>query len=337
MPDSLDESVANLDIEQIYSVQAHNTPLLSAEEEVDLAKRIEAGLFAAELLLPDEDQKLRRKKLAESHYEADMTQLDLDLALLVRKGEAAKERLLSANQLLVMKWAYHYMRGVQPAHMKFLDLVQEGNLGLIRAVEKFDYTKGYKFSTYAVKWIRQSIARGITGTTVAGGERMIHLPVGADVPLRSMNAAAENFKKAHGRAPTTEELSELTEFEPAKIYYLQKLEKDCSVAWLNQKVGEDNDAELGDFQPDSAQGVEEIVLKRTLIDATDRLLGGLTPCERQVIEASYGFADGRLYTVKEVARAMKLKPLEVWDIKNHAERRLCRTAGKAGLKDLLEG
>ncbi|HWO66385.1 MAG TPA: RNA polymerase sigma factor, partial [Umezawaea sp.] len=223
------ELTASADSVRAYLKQIGKVALLNAEEEVELAKRIEAGLYAAE-----------RVRRAEDENEKLTPQMRRDLRWIVRDGERAKNHLLEANLRLVVSLAKRYTgRG-----MAFLDLIQEGNLGLIRAVEKFDYTKGYKFSTYATWWIRQAITRAM-----ADQARTIRIPVHMVEVINKLGRIQRELLQDLGREPTPEELAKEMDITPDKVLEIQQYAREPIS--LDQTIGDEGDSQLGDFIEDS--------------------------------------------------------------------------------------
>jgi len=253
-----------------YLKQIGKVPLLNAAEEVDLAMRIEAGLFAEEKL---------------SHMSAadKQTQLGLDMQWVVRDGRRAKSHLLGANLRLVVSLAKRYTgRGMQ-----FLDLIQEGNLGLIRAVEKFDYTKGFKFSTYATWWIRQAITRAM-----ADQARTIRIPVHMVEVINKLARVQRQMLQDLGREPTPEELAHELDMTPEKVVEVQKYGREPIS--LHTPLGEDGDSEFGDLIEDTeavvpADAVGFTMLQRQL----EGLLDSLSEREAGVIRMRFGLGDGQ--------------------------------------------
>ncbi|HEU4426396.1 MAG TPA: RNA polymerase sigma factor, partial [Pilimelia sp.] len=223
------ELTASADSVRAYLKQIGKVPLLNAEQEVELAKRIEAGLYAAE-----------RLRAAEEGEENLITQMRRDLMWISRDGDRAKNHLLEANLRLVVSLAKRYTgRG-----MAFLDLIQEGNLGLIRAVEKFDYTKGYKFSTYATWWIRQAITRAM-----ADQARTIRIPVHMVEVINKLGRIQRELLQDLGREPTPEELAKELDITPEKVLEIQQYAREPIS--LDQTIGDEGDSQLGDFIEDS--------------------------------------------------------------------------------------
>jgi RNA polymerase primary sigma factor len=258
-----------------YLKQIGKVALLNAELEVELAKRIEAGLFAEEKLATD-------KKLSR-----DMAR---DLRWVVKDGQRAKSHLLEANLRLVVSLAKRYTgRGMQ-----FLDLIQEGNLGLIRAVEKFDYTKGYKFSTYATWWIRQAITRAM-----ADQARTIRIPVHMVEVINKLSRVQRQLLQDLGREPTPEELARELDMTPEKVVEVQKYGREPIS--LSTPLGEDGDSEFGDLIEDTeAVQPADAVAFRIMQREIERLLDTLTPREAAVIRSRYGIGDGVMKTLDQI-------------------------------------
>ena len=258
-----------------YLKQIGKVALLNAELEVELAKRIEAGLFAEEKIATD-------KKLTK-----DMAR---DLKWVVKDGQRAKSHLLEANLRLVVSLAKRYTgRGMQ-----FLDLIQEGNLGLIRAVEKFDYTKGYKFSTYATWWIRQAITRAM-----ADQARTIRIPVHMVEVINKLSRVQRQLLQDLGREPTPEELARELDMTPEKVVEVQKYGREPIS--LSTPLGEDGDSEFGDLIEDTeAVQPADAVAFRIMQREIERLLDTLTPREAAVIRSRYGIGDGVMKTLDQI-------------------------------------
>jgi RNA polymerase primary sigma factor len=258
-----------------YLKQIGKVALLNAELEVELAKRIEAGLFAEEKLATD-------KKLTN-----DMKR---DLKWVVKDGQRSKSHLLEANLRLVVSLAKRYTgRGMQ-----FLDLIQEGNLGLIRAVEKFDYTKGFKFSTYATWWIRQAITRAM-----ADQARTIRIPVHMVEVINKLSRVQRQLLQDLGREPTPEELARELDMTPEKVVEVQKYGREPIS--LSTPLGEDGDSEFGDLIEDTeAVQPADAVAFRIMQREIERLLDTLTPREAAVIRSRYGIGDGVMKTLDQI-------------------------------------
>ena len=279
------EMTASADSVRAYLKQIGKVALLNAEEEVDLAKRIEAGLYAAE-----------RMRQLELDGEKLPLQQRRDLGWIVRDGERAKNHLLEANLRLVVSLAKRYTgRG-----MAFLDLIQEGNLGLIRAVEKFDYTKGYKFSTYATWWIRQAITRAM-----ADQARTIRIPVHMVEQVNRMVRARRDLAATLGREPSIGEIAKAMSVPEFQV--IELISYDREPVSLDQAVGEDGESALGDFvaavdagNPANAIGQGELRNEVEIVLAT------LSERESAVIRLRFGLDDGRQRTLDEVGREFGL-------------------------------
>jgi RNA polymerase sigma factor (sigma-70 family) len=268
------------DLVRAYLNGIGRTKLLSAEQEVDLARRIEAGLYAEEVLPTVLDADLRS-----------------DLQTVVREGRAAKDHLLEANLRLVVSIAKRYTgRG-----MAFLDLIQEGNLGLIRAVEKFDYAKGYKFSTYATWWIRQAITRAM-----ADQARTIRIPVHMVEQVNRMVRARRDLSIALGREPVVAEIAAALGIEEFQV--IELISYDREPVSLDQAVGEDGESALGDFvaRVDPRDEPADSVTGGMLREEVEIVLATLSQREQAVIRLRFGLDDGRQRTLDEVGREFGL-------------------------------
>jgi len=275
-----DERGVSADLVRAYLNGIGRTKLLTAEQEVQLAKRIEAGLYAEELL-----DEVRDPELA------------ADLRTVVREGRAAKDHLLEANLRLVVSIAKRYTgRG-----MAFLDLIQEGNLGLIRAVEKFDYTKGYKFSTYATWWIRQAITRAM-----ADQARTIRIPVHMVEQVNRMVRARRDLSASLGREPRVAEIAQALGVPEFQV--IELISYDREPVSLDQAVGEDGESALGDFvaRIDPREEPADSVPNGMLRDEVEIVLATLSQRERAVIRLRFGLDDGRQRTLDEVGREFGL-------------------------------
>jgi RNA polymerase primary sigma factor len=255
--------------------------LLTAEEEVDLAKRIEAGLFA--------EYKLETEKRLSKQYRADLEAVAED-------GRRAKAHMLEANLRLVVSVAKKYSdRG-----LSLLDVVQEGNLGLIRAVEKFDYTKGYKFSTYAMWWIRQAIQRGF-----ADSARTIRLPVHVLEMLSKLSRVERDMHQRLGREPTPEELAVELDRTPDQIEELLRTSR--QPISLDSTIGEDGETSIGDLIEDvDAPEAGELVDRQLMADQLRSALSALTPREATIMSMRFGLYDGNPHTLDEIGKALGL-------------------------------
>ena len=280
--DATDERGISADLVRAYLNGIGRTRLLTAVEEVDLAKRIEAGLFAEEKLASVEDLPAG---------------LRTDLATIATEGRAAKDRLLEANLRLVVSIAKRYTgRG-----MAFLDLIQEGNLGLIRAVEKFDYAKGYKFSTYATWWIRQAITRAM-----ADQSRTIRIPVHMVEQVNRMVRARRDLSVTLGREPNVAEVAVAMGVQEFTV--IELISFDREPVSLDQAVGEDGESALGDFVVgvDARQEPADTVSQGMLRDDVEIVLATLSQREQAVIRLRFGLDDGRQRTLDEVGREFGL-------------------------------
>ena len=265
------------DLVRIYLREIGRVPLLTAQDEVDLAKSIEAGLFAEEKL--------------QSDRAACAGALLSDLAQLATDGMQAKQRLIEANLRLVVSIAKRYIgRG-----LVFLDLIQEGNLGLIRAVEKFDYTKGYKFSTYATWWIRQAITRAI-----ADQARTIRIPVHMVETINKMARIQRQLHQDLGREATPEEIADEMGLSPERVAEIQRIAQEP--VSLQSPIGEE-DSDLGDFIEDADAVVPmEAAAFIMLQDQLEQVLDNLSIREQRIIQLRFGLTDGHPRTLEEVGR-----------------------------------
>ncbi|HEY2576685.1 MAG TPA: RNA polymerase sigma factor [Streptosporangiaceae bacterium] len=276
-----DQTPAMGDSVHTYLKSIGRTSLLTAEQEVDLAKRIEAGLYAEHKL--------------ESEPELDAA-CRLDLDEVARDGRRAKAHMLEANLRLVVSVAKKYSdRG-----LTLLDVVQEGNLGLIRAVEKFDYTKGYKFSTYAMWWIRQAIQRGF-----ADSARTIRLPVHVLEMLSKLSRVERDMHQRLGREPTPEELAVELDRTPDQIEELLRTSR--QPISLDSTIGEDGETSIGDLIEDiDAPEASELVDRQLMASELRSALGCLTPREATIMSMRFGLYDGNPHTLDEIGRALGL-------------------------------
>jgi RNA polymerase primary sigma factor len=284
--------------------------LLTAAEEVDLAKRVEAGLFAAE--------KLATTKLA--------AQTRRDLEWVERDGDVAKRRLVEANLRLVVSIARRYVgRG-----MLFLDLIQEGNLGLIRAVEKFDYTKGYKFSTYATWWIRQAITRAI-----ADQARTIRIPVHMVETINKLIRIQRQLLQDLGREPAPEEIAKEMDLTPDKVREILKVSQEP--VSLETPIGEEEDSHLGDFIEDSDAVVPVDAASFILLqEQLDSVLHTLSDREKKVIQLRFGLTDGHPRTLEEVGREFGVTRERIRQIESKTLSKLRHPSRSQKLRDYLE-
>jgi RNA polymerase primary sigma factor len=278
----LDDQTSSMgDSVHTYLKSIGRTSLLTAEQEVNLAKRIEAGLFA--------EHKLATEPKLPAGYRRD-------LELVAEDGRRAKAHMLEANLRLVVSVAKKYSdRG-----LSLLDVVQEGNLGLIRAVEKFDYTKGYKFSTYAMWWIRQAIQRGF-----ADSARTIRLPVHVLEMLSKLSRVERDMHQRLGREPTPEELAVELDRTPDQIEELLRTSR--QPISLDSTIGEDGETSIGDLIEDTdAPEASELVDRQLMADQLRHALDGLTPREATIMAMRFGLYDGNPHTLDEIGRALGL-------------------------------
>lgn len=294
-----------------YLKQIGKVALLNAELEVELAKRIEAGLFAEEKLAG-------KRKLSK--------ELERDLRWVVKDGQKAKSHLLEANLRLVVSLAKRYTgRGMQ-----FLDLIQEGNLGLIRAVEKFDYTKGYKFSTYATWWIRQAITRAM-----ADQARTIRIPVHMVEVINKLARVQRQLLQDLGREPTPEELARELDMTPEKVVEVQKYGREPIS--LSTPLGEDGDSEFGDLIEDTeavvpADAVGFTMLQREL----ERILQSLHPREAGVIRSRFGLGDGVQKTLDQIGDEFGVTRERIRQIESKTMSKLRHPSRSQMLRDYLD-
>ena len=297
---------------RMYLKEIGKVPLLTAEEEVDLAKRIEAGLFASEKIQSPS------KKIADK--------LRRELEAIERDGQIAKRKLVEANLRLVVSIAKRYVgRG-----MLFLDLIQEGNLGLIRAVEKFDYTKGYKFSTYATWWIRQAITRAI-----ADQARTIRIPVHMVETINKLIRIQRQLLQDLGREPTPEEIAHEMDLTPDKVREILKVSQEP--VSLETPIGEEEDSHLGDFIEDSDAVVPIDAASFILLqEQLDSVLHTLSEREKKVIQLRFGLTDGHPRTLEEVGREFGVTRERIRQIESKTLSKLRHPSRSQKLRDYLE-
>ena len=307
----LDEAAASADLVRVYLNEIGKVPLLTAADEVELAKRIEAGLYAEHLLTASNSFSAARRR---------------DLRALVIDGSRAKDHLLRANLRLVVSLAKRYTGHGMP----FLDLIQEGNLGLIRAVEKFDYTKGFKFSTYATWWIRQAISRAM-----ADQSRTIRLPVHLVEQVNKLQRLRREMNQSLGREATDAELAVELDVPEERIRELIDLSRD--LVSLDQTVGTDDDAALGDFIADDTAPAAEAAVEAGLMRTQLRsVLGTLEAREAAVVRMRYGLDDGQPRTLDEIGRAFKLSRERIRQIERETMAKLRHPSRAQALRDYLE-
>ncbi|EPD78157.1 MULTISPECIES: RNA polymerase sigma factor RpoD [Atopobiaceae] len=300
---------------RMYLKEIGKVDLLTASEEVDLAMKIEAGTEASQKLEDFEDGKAELSR-AEQRRLMRIEQVGLD----------AKQQLISANLRLVVSIAKRYVgRG-----MLFLDLIQEGNLGLIRAVEKFDYTKGFKFSTYATWWIRQAITRAI-----ADQARTIRIPVHMVETINKLIRVQRQLLQDLGRDPTPEEIGAEMDMSPDRVREIQKISQEP--VSLETPIGEEEDSQLGDFIEDStAIAPPDAASDSMLREQLEQVLDGLADRERKVIKFRFGLEDGRPRTLEEVGREFGVTRERIRQIESKTLAKLRHPSRSARLKDYME-
>lgn len=295
-----------------YLKQIGKVALLNAAQEVELAERIEAGLFAEQKLKRDESMR--------------KTKAGRELAIIAEDGRAAKDHLLEANLRLVVSLAKRYTgRG-----MLFLDLIQEGNLGLIRAVEKFDYTKGYKFSTYATWWIRQAITRAM-----ADQARTIRIPVHMVEVINKLARVQRQMLQDLGREPTPEELAKELDMTPEKVVEVQKYGREPIS--LHTPLGEDGDSEFGDLIEDSEAVVPADAVSFTLLqEQLHSVLDTLSEREAGVVAMRFGLEDGQPKTLDEIGKVYGVTRERIRQIESKTMSKLRHPSRSQVLRDYLD-
>lgn len=294
----------------LYLREISTIPLLTAEEEVQLAKRLERGCQAREKLATDNSYSGSERE---------------ELERLVRDGEEARHHLIRANSRLVISLAKKHLGQGVP----LLDLIQEGNMGLMRAVEKFDYRRGYKFSTYATWWIRQSITRA-----VADQGRTIRVPVHMNDRIRRLYRASHQLEQKLGRSPTPEELAPELGLPPHKVRWMLRVSQ--RPLSLEKPVGEGEDSELGDFIEDQdAPAPAYMASQRLLREEIENVLTALTPREARVLKLRFGLTDGRSHTLKEVGEKFGVTRERIRQIEAEALQRLRHPNRIGRLRDYL--
>ncbi|MFV9633244.1 RNA polymerase sigma factor [Mycobacterium neumannii] len=309
------ELTASADSVRAYLKQIGKVALLNAEEEVELAKRIEAGLYATQLMA----------ELAEKGEKLPAAQRR-DMMWICRDGDRAKNHLLEANLRLVVSLAKRYTgRG-----MAFLDLIQEGNLGLIRAVEKFDYTKGYKFSTYATWWIRQAITRAM-----ADQARTIRIPVHMVEVINKLGRIQRELLQDLGREPTPEELAKEMDITPEKVLEIQQYAREPIS--LDQTIGDEGDSQLGDFIEDSEAVVAVDAVSFTLLqDQLQSVLETLSEREAGVVRLRFGLTDGQPRTLDEIGQVYGVTRERIRQIESKTMSKLRHPSRSQVLRDYLD-
>ena len=320
---SVPEGVSVEDPVRMYLKEIGKVPLLSADEEIELAQKMEAGSVAVEKI------PLLKERLAETGDEQEKEEIQAEIKALqldVDRGSDAKKRLAEANLRLVVSIAKRYVgRG-----MLFLDLIQEGNLGLIKAVEKFDYRKGYKFSTYATWWIRQAITRAI-----ADQARTIRIPVHMVETINKLIRVSRQLLQELGREPTPEEIAEEMKMPVERVREILKISQEP--VSLETPIGEEEDSHLGDFIKDDNVPVPADAATFTLLmEQLDEVLGTLTEREQKVLTLRFGLEDGRARTLEEVGKEFNVTRERIRQIEAKALRKLRHPSRSRKLKDYLE-
>ncbi len=320
---SVPEGVSVEDPVRMYLKEIGKVPLLSADEEIELAQKMEAGSVAVEKI------PLLKERLAETGDEQEKEEIQAEIKALqldVDRGSDAKKRLAEANLRLVVSIAKRYVgRG-----MLFLDLIQEGNLGLIKAVEKFDYRKGYKFSTYATWWIRQAITRAI-----ADQARTIRIPVHMVETINKLIRVSRQLLQELGREPTPEEIAEEMKMPVERVREILKISQEP--VSLETPIGEEEDSHLGDFIKDDNVPVPADAATFTLLkEQLEEVLGTLTEREQKVLTLRFGLEDGRARTLEEVGKEFNVTRERIRQIEEKALRKLRHPSRSRKLKDYLE-
>ena len=334
------EGVAIDDPVKVYLKEIGRVPLLSSDEEIRLALDILDGGKALEL------KQTKYKKICDIENDTELTNDDRRIWLTaekdalptedkielrnietaIRKGERAKQRLSEANLRLVVSIAKRYVgRGMQ-----FLDLIQEGNLGLIKAVEKFDHTKGFKFSTYATWWIRQAITRAI-----ADQARTIRIPVHMVETINKLKKVSSQLLHQNGHEPTADEISEALDMPVEKVREIMRVAQEP--VSLETPIGEEEDSHLGDFIPDDDAPVPAEAASHTLLkEQLSSVLQSLTPREEKVLRLRFGLEDGRPRTLEEVGHEFEVTRERIRQIEAKALRKLRHPSRSKKLRDFLD-
>jgi RNA polymerase primary sigma factor len=317
VPDQIEPSydahlseIASDDTISLYLKEMARVPLLTAEQEITLARQFEEGRNA-------------RRKLAQNPR---MSEDEKDrVCVFIERGENSRAHLIRANTRLVVSIAKRYLGQGVP----FLDLIQEGNLGLIKAVEKFDYRRGHRFSTYATWWIRQAITRAL-----ADQGRVIRLPVHLSDRIRKVYQIAQQLEQDWGRQPTPEEIAEELSLPPQKVQWMLKVSQ--RPLSLEKPVGEEEDSELGSFIPDDdAPTPSDSAYQNLLQDKLNAILTTLTPREARILRLRFGLHDGRSYTLEEVGQKFGLTRERIRQIEHEALDRLRHPSRSRQLRDYL--
>jgi RNA polymerase primary sigma factor len=301
--------IAADDTISLYLKEMARVPLLAPAEEIMLAKSLEKG------------RKAQRKLEKNSHTEEEK----LKLRRYIRDGNKARDHLIKANTRLVVSIAKKYMGQGVP----FSDLIQEGNLGLMKAVEKFDYRRGYKFSTYATWWIRQAITRAL-----ADQGRTIRVPVHMSDRIRKLHQVSRQLEQVWGRKPTPEELAEQMDLEPSKVRWMLRVSR--HPVSLERPVGEEEDSELGNFiEDEDAPTPPDAAYHHLLQEKLEDVLSTLTPREARILRLRFGLQNGRSYTLEEVGKKFGLTRERIRQIEGQALRKLRHPRRSRQLRDYL--
>lgn len=301
--------IAADDTISLYLKEMARVPLLAPAEEIMLAKALEKG-------------RKSQKKLSKQQYSEDET---FKLQRFMREGDRARDHLIKANTRLVVSIAKKYMGQGVP----FSDLIQEGNLGLMKAVEKFDYRRGYKFSTYATWWIRQAITRAL-----ADQGRTIRVPVHMSDRIRKLHQVSRQLEQVWGRKPTPEELAEHMDLESAKVRWMLRVSR--HPVSLERPVGEEEDSELGNFiEDEDAPTPPDAAYHCLLQEKLEDVLSTLTPREARILRLRFGLQNGRSYTLEEVGKKFGLTRERIRQIEGQALRKLRHPRRSRQLRDYL--
>ncbi len=304
-------AIAADDTISLYLKEMARVPLLTTSEETTLARSLEQGRKA--------ELELRKMKSG-----ADLDRMD-ELKSIVRAGNRSRDHLIKANTRLVVSIAKKYMGQGVP----FSDLIQEGNLGLMKAVEKFDYHRGYKFSTYATWWIRQAITRAL-----ADQGRTIRVPVHMSDRIRKLHQVSRRLEQEWGRKPTPEELAVELELEPSKVRWMLRVSR--HPVSLERPVGEEEDSELGNFiEDEDAPTPPDAAYHHLLQEKLEDVLSTLTPREARILRLRFGLQNGRSYTLEEVGKKFGLTRERIRQIEGQALRKLRHPRRSRQLRDYL--
>ncbi len=297
------------DTVSLYFREMARVPLLTPDEEVELAKRLERGREAQQCLARNGGDVIEKAQLWQQ----------------IEAGKEARDHLIRANTRLVISVAKKYVRQGIP----FLDLIQEGNLGLMKAVDKFDYRRGYKFSTYATWWIRQAISRAL-----ADQGRTIRLPVHMSDRIRKLYRTARRLEQDRGRPPTPEEIAEEMDINPRKVRRMLRVSQ--HTVSLEKPVGEEEDSELGSFIEDDETPIPPEAANHSLLrEKLEDVLSTLSPREARVLRLRFGLQDGHNYTLEEIGRKFGVTRERIRQIEKKALRRLRHPRRSRQLKDYL--